>query len=237
MFYATSLYPDRTAPQPVSPCGARRRDGGACRAPAVKWGNGRCRMHNGNALAWGFAPRWRITHGLVVRDMVMAGWLPEGTKSASFEQAIRFLEAQDETVAQIHRCTPLEKWPFVAKSSPTEGQYHQCVYLLLREVSLGTPLSKVAPMVSISRATLYRWLKADPELAQRVAESRRFAAELRRNSGSSRRKVQMLRERFGQQETEVIIKTGRLRRFALLLDSLSLYDGRLRSDVRQSEAG
>lgn len=117
-------------------CGARRRDGGSCRAPAVSQasGNGRCRKHGGNCLAWGFAPRWRVTHGSVVRDMVAAGWLPEGTRSAPFELAVQFLDNQAEgsangdcaTVGEITPCSGASSHACISRlEAPTHGDVWQ----------------------------------------------------------------------------------------------------------------
>jgi transposase-like protein len=184
-------------------CGARRRDGGVCQAPAVGGasGNGRCRVHGGNALAWGFAPRWRVSHGSIVREMVAAGVLPEGTKSAPASKVLAFLEVRDsegcETREKITSCDRPHAYATVSPlEKPRRGAdvWEHRAYRLLRSVSMGYTVKETVRELGISRATLYRWLAEDSSLADGLAESRRVALLLKSEG------VRVLAQRFGSQE-------------------------------------
>ena len=176
-------------------CGARRRDGRACRGAAVGGasGNGRCRLHGGNALAWGFAPRWRVSHGAVVREMIAAGVLPEGTKSAPATKVLAFCETREK----ITPCNRSAAYATVSKlEKPRRGAdvWEHRAYQLLRAVSMGYTVKETVRELGISRATLYRWLAENPSLADGLAESRRVALLLKSEG------VRVLAQRFGAQE-------------------------------------
>ncbi|MBR1179489.1 hypothetical protein JQ617_36380 [Bradyrhizobium sp. KB893862 SZCCT0404] len=85
----TGTHPRNTAPMLASPrCGARTRDGGTCRAPAIQ-GKERCRMHGGARRSG--APRGNRnaqTHGLFTR----AAKAEAGQDRLLLDEAERLLE-------------------------------------------------------------------------------------------------------------------------------------------------
>lgn len=182
-------------------CGARCRNGRACRSYPVNGdrGNGRCRMHGGNALAWAFAPRWGVTHGAMVRELITAGWLPEGTRSASFTLVERFLETQRQVTPRTSP-NPPQSYCRLDRRQLGEREYRLLLY-----VSLAYPLRRIARELGLSRATLYRLLARDSNLRATLEEARHFAQALRQCDGS-RERISLLIERFGLEETQRIVK-------------------------------
>jgi transposase-like protein len=83
----------------------------------------------------------------------------------------------------------------------------------LRGVSLGYSVVQVAPELGISRATLYRWLAEDPSLKTALEESRRFACALRETHVGSRRRVELLVQRFGLKEAHIIVTGKAMKKF------------------------